>query len=228
MKISFGVITNDPMRLEMVLRKSEISGKMHFVENPESATKGLNKLLGIMEGDGADIAVLTHHDMFYRRGWLAQIERQIGKLPESWVCAGVIGKDMNGLICGQFHDMRVPQDFSTKHIHDFPQPACCMDECVIIINLKKGFRFDEALDGFDLYGTLCVLQAFEMGGTSWIIDAFCEHYCMRPFTWAPSDDFCRNYKWLFDRYTMERVDSTALGLPDGQVTRELIFETSAA
>jgi hypothetical protein len=48
---------------------------------------------------------------------------------------------------------------------------------------------------------------------------------MRPFTWYPEDLFVTNYKWLYDKFTGIRVDSTALGLPeDGKV----IFETSAA
>jgi hypothetical protein len=226
-KISFGVMVNDPLRLDMVLKQSQFprETRCHTINDPESATKGLNLLLGKIEKDGADIAVLTHQDMFYRSGWLAQVKKQIAMLPDSWVVAGVIGKDMNGIICGQFHDMRIPQDFNTKHIHEFPQPACCMDECCIIVNMKKGFRFDETMDGFDLYGTLCVLETWERGGTAWIIDAYAEHFCMRPFTWYPEDLFVTNYKWLYDKFTGIRVDSTALGLPeDGKV----IFETSAA
>ena len=225
-KISFGVMVNDLLRLDMVLQKSQFSKgtKCHTITNPESATKGLNLLLKKIEAEGADVAVLTHQDMFYRSGWLAQVKDQINMLPDSWVCAGVIGKDMNGLICGQFHDMRIPQDFNTKHLHDFPQPACCMDECCIIVNLKKGFRFDETMDGFDLYGTLAVLQTWEAGGSAFILDAYAEHYCLRPFSWYPLDQFCNNYKWLYDKFIGIRVDSTALGLPeDGKVR----FETSA-
>jgi hypothetical protein len=227
LKISFGVMVNDPLRLDMVLKQSELpkSIKCHTLHDPESATKGLNKLLGICEEDGADVAVLCHQDVFFRRGWLSQMKEQISKLPENWMCAGVIGKDMQGLICGMFQDMRIPLDFDTSRIHEFPHPACCFDEAVIIINLKSGFRFDETFEGFDLYGTLIVLQAWESGKSAWVIDARCEHYCMRPFTWHPSDLFVQNYKRLYDKYKNIRVDSTALGLPpDGEIR----FETSAA
>jgi len=225
-KISFGCMVNDPLRVNMVLQQSKIQGSLHYIQGPESATKGLNKLLDIIEKEGADIGILTHQDMFYRAGWLDQVKEQLAKLPDSWVVAGIIGKDLEGRIAGQFHDMRIPLNFNTKHIHEFPQPACCFDECTIIVNMKKGFRFDENLTGFDLYGTLCVLQTWEMGGTAWILDAFAEHYCMRPFTWHPDESFCKNYKWLFDRFDYERIDSTALGLPEGQKTRELIIETA--
>ena len=226
-KISFGVMVNDLLRLDMVLKQSQIPKglKLHFIQNPGSATKGLNLLLDKIEADGADVGILTHQDMYYPAGWIEQVKDQLSKLPESWVVCGIIGKDMQGRIAGQFHDMRIPLDFNTRHIHDFPQPACCFDECTLIFNMKKGFRFDESFEGFDLYGTLCVLQTWESGGSAWVIDAFAEHYCMRPFSWHPDDLFIRNYKRLYDRFQGIRVDSTALGLPpDGEV----IFETSAA
>jgi hypothetical protein len=180
-------------------------------------------LLDEIEKEGADVAVLAHHDMYFRNGWLQKVKAQLAKLPDSWVCAGIIGKDMQGRMCGKFHDMRMVDVLNTSSVHEFPQEACCFDECVIIINMKKGFRFDEALDGFDLYGTLCVLQTWETGGTAWVIDAFCEHYCMRPFSWFPDDDFKRRYKWLYDRYQsrFEKVDSTVF-------VNKPRFETSAA
>lgn len=225
-KISFGVMVNDPLRLDMVLKQSQLpkSLKCHKIDNPESAAKGLNFLLDKIEADGADIGILVHQDMYFRAGWIEQVKEQISKLPENWMCAGVIGKDMQGRICGKFQDMRIPLDFNTSHIHEFPHPACCFDEAVIIINLKTGFRFDETFEGFDLYGTLIVLQAWESGKSAWVIDARAEHFCMRPFTWHPSDLFVENYKRLYDQYKNIRVDSTALGLPeDGKVR----FETSA-
>ncbi len=235
-KIAFGCLVNDIQRLDMVLSKSEIDPMItcHTIKNPESATKGLNKLLDIMREEGDEIAILVHQDMYFRNGWVAQVKAQIEKLPDSWVVAGTIGKDMQGRICGKFQDMRIPLRFDTSDIHDFPQPACCFDECCIIVNLKKDFRFDETLDGFDLYGTLCVLQVWEIGETAWILGAFAEHYCMRPFTWVPSRVFKRNYKWLHKRFKeyqkknlkgkMIRLDSTAIGLP----REEARLETSAA
>jgi hypothetical protein len=128
--------------------------------------------------------------------------------------------------------MRIPDHFNTSDIHSFPHEACCFDEAVIIVNMKKGFRFDESLTGFDLYGTLCVLQAWEKNQTAWVIDAFCEHYCMRPFTWHPDQLFIDNYKTLHDRFSRKwKLDSTALGLsPDAEERLEQIraFMTSAA
>jgi hypothetical protein len=211
-KIAFGVMVNDPQRLDMVFGRSQLEGKAHLVKEPESATKGLNKLLDMMEADGAEIGVLCHQDMFFRNGWIDQLQSQIKLLPESWVVCGPIGKDMEGRVCGKFHDMRIPDVFNTSDLHTFPHPACCFDECVIIVNMKKKFRFNEEMKNFDLYGTLCVLQAWEAGGTAWVVDCFAEHYITRSFQWFPSPEFQKNYKWLYDKYHhLGRVDSTAIG-----------------
>jgi len=210
-RLAFGCLVNDLMRLDMVLRQSEIGGTIRTIKNPETACKGLNKLLGILEDEGADVAVLAHQDMYFRSGWIEQVKAQIAKLPESWIVAGIIGKDMEGAICGRVHDMRIPLHFSTSHV--FPHPASCFDECCILVNLKKGFRFLEEMPGFDLYGTLCVLQAQEMGGTAWMLDAFAEHYCMRPFSWYPDKQFEACFKWLHNRFpNAKRIDSTVIGV----------------
>jgi len=206
-KMGFGVLANDPIRLEMVLRQSEIDGKMYFVKDPASATLGLNKLLDIMQNAGADIGVLTHQDMFYRRGWAETVKAQIERLPDGWVVAGIIGKDMKGDICGRLQDHRMPLIFSSSHT--FPVEASCFDECCILVNLKSQFRFNTRLDGFDLYGTLAVLQAQEMGGSAWIIDAFADHHCTRPFPWHPGEDFYDRLNWIKQQFpNAKRIDST--------------------
>lgn len=214
MRFAFGALVNDMMRLDMCLKQSDLPGELQVIINPESATVGLNKILSIMESGGADVGAFAHQDMHFQQGWLQQVERQIDLLPTSWIVAGIIGKDLDGNICGKFHDMRIAPVFDTSDIHAFPQPASCFDECCILVNLKTGFRFDEGLDGFDLYGTMAVLQAWEMGGTAWIIDAFAEHYCMRPFTWFPDKDFQARFKWLYERFpNAPKIDSTVLGVP---------------
>ena len=225
-KVFMGAMVNDAMRLNMVLQQSQLSNeKLHYVTNPESATRGLNYLLDKADRESADIAVLVHQDVYFRHGWLELVRAQIKLLPENWLSCGVIGKDMTGRICGKFWDHRIPLTFDTSNIHTFPHPACCFDEAVIIINLKHGFRFDESYEGFDLYGTMIVLEGWDRGLSSWVIECMTDHYCMRSFDWHPSDTFCKNYKRMYDKFQGIRVDSTALGLPpDGEVR----FETSAA
>jgi len=232
-KVFWGCMVNDPQRLSMVLQQSQLSGeKLNFIQNPESATKGLNYLLDKADGESADIAILVHQDMYFTHEWLGKVRSQIKLLPDNWVACGPIGKDHTGLICGKFHDTRIPDWFDTSDIHTFPCEVCCFDEAVLIINMKSGFRFDEQLTGFDLYGTLIALQAWESGGSVWVIDAPCSHHCMRSFRWHPDQLFINNYRWLFDKFSAKwKLDSTALGLsPDAEerVKQMREFMTSAA
>lgn len=228
LKVSFGVMINDPLRFDQVFKRSQVEGKLNYIKNPESATKGLNFLLEMAEKDESDVCVLCHQDVYLRNGWVDQLREQIKMLPDSWVCAGIVGKDYQGRICGKFHDMRIPDYFDTSDIHSFPLPACCFDEAVIIINMKKGFRFDTSYEGFDLYGTQVVLKSIQMGGTAWCLGIYTEHFCLRDFGWVPDDLFIENYKRLYDMFEevrkQVRLDSTAIGLPPGE---ELKFETSA-
>lgn len=218
-RISFGVLVNDWVRFGQVFQQSQITGEAHFIKEPESATKGLNELLDIIEAEGADIAVLSHQDMHYKSDWVQKVRAQIEKLPDNWIVAGIIGKDMEGKIAGVFRDMRIPNYFDTSDIHKFPLPASCFDECCIIVNMKSGFRFNEELEGFDLYGSMCCLQAKEMGGTAWILDAYAEHYCLRPFTWRPDEKYCARFKWLWETYNeIGRVDTTAIGFVEDKET----------
>ena len=74
-KFGFGAIVNDAFRLNTVLAKSALPGELHININPESATKGLNNLLDRMEGEGVDIAILAHQDMYFRNGWLEKVKK---------------------------------------------------------------------------------------------------------------------------------------------------------
>ena len=198
----FGCMVNDAYRFNTVLRKSAIPCELNYVINPESATKGLNKLLGMADPD--DVVVLAHQDMYFRNGWFNQMRLQMEKLPDDWGVVGIIGKDLEGRICGRIKDMRIVDPITSDH--ELPHEASCLDECVLIV--RGSFRFDEGLDGFDLYGTLAVLQSWKEGKKGYVIDAPAEHYCMRPFSWFPDKDFERRYKYLLKAYPGMYIDST--------------------
>lgn len=210
----FGALCNDRKRLRQVLQHSELPANItcHIHDNPEKATSALNQLLDKADDDDADICVLAHIDMHFPRGWIQKATEQIRKLPDDWVLAGLIGKDNDGRFCGHLKDSRIPNYFFTNDVHSFPHEAACMDECCIIVNMKSGFRFDEWLEGFDLYGTLGPCQAKDAGGSVWIIDAFATHYCMRPFTWFPDQAFSDNLERIYKKYSHLDVDTTVLGV----------------
>lgn len=208
-KIAFGCMINNIKRFDLILKGSSIEGSPCFtIYDPETATKGLNTLLDTIEKSGAEIGVLTHQDMFYQHQWLPAVKDQLSKLPSDWVIAGIVGKDEKGKLCGNFHDMSSPLWIVSGH--EFPVKCSCIDECTIIVNMKSGFRFDEALLGFDLYGTYACLRANEIG-SAWIIDAWAEHYCTRFFgQWEPGPVFMDVWKWLYDRFPGKRLESTVL------------------
>lgn len=209
-KIAFGCMVNDLNRLNMILRNSEIENvPCYTVMNPDSAAKGLNKLLDIIESKGVEIGILTHQDMYYRRHWINQLKNQLALLPENWVIAGIVGKDEKGNLCGRFHDMSTPLCVASNH--DFPVQCSCLDECTIIVNMKSGFRFDEVMEGFDLYGTYACLRAKEMG-MAFILDAWAEHYCWRfhDIGWEPDELFKKSWQFLKTRFPGQQLYSTVL------------------
>ena len=207
-KVAFGCMVNNKKKLDKILRNSALGrAQCYTIHNPDTATKGLNTLLDIIEESEAEIGVLTHQDMFYANHWLSAMENQIKKLPEDWVIAGLVGKDLEGDLCGRFHDMSTPLWIVSNH--RFPVECSCIDECTIIVNMKSGFRFEE-MEGFDLYGTYACLRAKELG-SAWIIDAWAEHYCTRFHTgWEPDAVFIKMWKWLYDRFPGQKLDSTVL------------------
>ena len=208
-KVAFGCMVNDLKRLDMILRNSEIrETPCYTIMDPESAAKGLNKLLDVIEEKGAEIGILTHQDMYYREAWLSTVQAQLALLPENWVIAGIVGKDEKGELCGRFHDMSTP--LWIKGDQQYPAPCSCIDECTIIVNMKSGFRFDETMEGFDLYGTYAVLRAKELG-TAWIIDPWAEHLCSRFHRgWEPNDTFMSMWKFLYTRFPGQKLHSTVL------------------
>jgi len=222
--IAFGCLVNDRRRFQNVLYASQI-GKdinIHTNENAEYATKGLNELLDVIEQDkNIEIVVLTHQDMYYREGWIEKLRKCLSELPEDWIIAGIIGKDWKGVLQGSLRDTRLPNFFILSKNEDYPIDASCIDECCIIVNLKSGFRFDETLKGFDLYGTLACLQVKEAGGTAWIINNIAEHYITRPFSWLPDETFQKSWTWLYEKYKTKGLQPYTTVLADTSILEAL-------
>ena len=115
-----------------------------------------------------------------------------------------MAKNEMGEECGHIHDKRTPSAWRTNHT--FPQKAFCIDECAVIVNPEKGFRFDESYEGFDLYGTYACLRARELG-TAWIIDCPVTHHPTRSFSWKPSGYFFKAWQQLHHRFPNEPIMS---------------------
>lgn len=209
LKIMVGCLYNDLRVLDITLKKSRLDNVPIFAKyNPESATSGLNKALDIIEKEGGDIAVLAHQDIYFPVGWQKQFTEQISTLPDSWIVAGVWGIDTVGALCGAIYDRRVPGLQGTNH--KFPVKAIALDECCFFVNVKSGFRFDEGLKGFHLYGTYAALRAQESTGTAWILDCPPEHFSQRSRVWVPDDDYKKGCEWLEERFPTQEIYSTVM------------------
>lgn len=207
-KMMIGCIYNDIQILDVVLRHSDLGNMPIFAkQDPESATKGLNEILDNIEKQGGDIAILVHQDIFLPGGWQRQLRERISVLPDSWIVAGIWGVDKQGIYCGSICNHQTPGITTTKH--EFPIEAIALDECCIIVNMESGFRFDEELEGFHLYGTYAGLRGREMG-TVWVIDCSPEHYSHRAFDWRSDDNFEKAWKWLEKRFPTQEIYSTVM------------------
>ena len=205
LRIMLGCIYNDIRKFERILKRSVLESMVIFAKyNTESATKGLNIALDNIEKEDGDIAILAHQDIFFPAGWQRQFTEEILKLPDSWIVAGICGKDMTERYCGSLYDRRLPGLTVTEP--QLPIQAISLDECCIAVNMKSGFRFDEGLEGFHLYGTYAALRAQEMG-TAWVIDCPPEHYTKKPFDWKPDNEFMRGWEWLKKRFPNRRICS---------------------
>ena len=205
MKVFYGVISNDYLTLKRVLLSSELPKIPMNEYTSDSATEGWNEILKDAEKSKYDIAVMSHQDIYYPKEWLLKMEAGLKKLPESWLIAGYygIGKDFKP--CGGIWDRRMTMRLKTPH--DLPCEVLNVDGCAFIVNLNKGFRFEE-LKGFDLYDVYAGLKAKEMGGTVWAIDAPVEHFATRPWNWKPNEVFMENWNWLKQRFPNEKLVST--------------------
>lgn len=205
LKISLGCVYDDVRILNMILRRSDLGNMTIFAKhNPESATKGLNEALGSIEKTDADIAILAHQDMFFPVGWMPRLAEKISQLPDSWIVAGVWGIDKEQRHCGRIYERRTPGITASQH--EFPVEAIALDECCLIVNMQSGFRFDEELEGFHLYGTYAAMRGQEMG-TVWVIDCPPEHFAKRSFDWEPDDDFKKAWEWLKQRFPDQEICS---------------------
>ena len=203
MEIFFGTISNDPLILKMVLLRSDLPGYTVHQAESKTATEGWNALLDAAKG--ADIAVLSHDDVYFPPWWVGTLEKRIFELPDSWIIAGFFGVNENGEECGKIHDRRTPLPIVTPH--KLPMKALTVDGCVFVVNLSKGFRFEE-LPGHDLYDAYMSLRAKEMGGDTWIIDCMPEHYPRRDVRWKPDAKFLEVAGWLKKRFPTEKVVTT--------------------
>jgi hypothetical protein len=129
-----------------------------------------------MRKAGADVVVFAHHDVYLPEGWDSRLEKAVGTLEAeqaNWAVLGVWGLAKDGVATG--HVFCNASGRLLGGSFDRPVECSALDEIVLVLRRSSGVLFDEALAGFDLYGTDICLIATSQGFRSFIIPAFCLH-----------------------------------------------------
>lgn len=216
MKVAYGVLINDENLFYKNFADNVLPIRTIGIFNPLSASTGLNYLLGEMDEAGYEIGILIHQDVELPARWLDRTMEKLKQLPENWLVAGVWGVkvvDGEANYYGHIIDSRMARKIGMKQpvamlAEPIPQQVDALDEVCLIINLRHGFRFSKAMQGFDLYGTYICLWAKNNGLSAWAIDAKFTHNTRRAFSWKPDEVFMGNWEWLGKEFPADYVVST--------------------
>jgi len=193
------------------LMTSRIDGNLEFVMNSTNATEGMNKLFD--KCSKADVVTMVHQDVILPFDWTGKTEKLLNDLPADWGVAGIWGTrlvDGKQAPIGRIADTRLSKLSPDGHVWNGQMPCRVdsLDEVCLIFNMKTGFRFEEELKGFDLYGAYACLRMREMGYEAYVIDNAVMHNTSRPMKWAPDEKFLASWEWLKERFPGQDIIST--------------------
>lgn len=163
---------NEPAILEACLARSpDISSgrlELNVQLNAHSATQAYNRGF---EQTQARFCIFVHQDVYLPAGWLdkaiARIEQLTREHPD-WVVAGPYGIRPGGDAVGRVWDVNLRCELGHP---GFPATAVgSLDELLLICRRASGYRFDENLRPFHMYGVDIVQSALAMGGSAWAIE----------------------------------------------------------
>ena len=119
----------------------------------------------------AKICLLAHQDVYFPKGWLDRAVDVLNALTQShpdWMVAGPYGVSPAGLHVGRVWDVTMKCELGGPGFA--PTQVGSFDELLMILRRPDGFRFDEELPHFHLYGTDLVQTAISMGRTAWAVE----------------------------------------------------------
>ena len=139
--------------------------------NRWSAAQALNQGWERAQGD---LVVFCHQDVEFPPAWIETLRAQIAQVEEAargeWGVAGTFGR------LGRRFFGHVDDRFGKRREGDaLPARVEILDEHCLIARRALPLRFDEALDGFHLYGADLCLQALSEGLDNYAIDACVKH-----------------------------------------------------
>lgn len=165
-------VSNDRVFDACLARSPDVaSGRVPVIveRGATSMARAYNAALARTE---ARICLLAHQDVYLPAGWLDRAMRALEALeadhPE-WLVAGPHGVGLDRRQAGRTWDVAMGQELGEGGGFA-PIAVASLDEHLLILNRADGYRFDEGLPSFHLYGTDMVQTAWTTGRSAWALD----------------------------------------------------------
>jgi len=188
------VASNNPATLDSCLQRSPdvASGALPLVVVRDAPSMTIAYNRGLDRTDRR-ICVFVHQDVYLPQGWLDRTVAALRALSEQdpdWEVAGAFGVDglrQHGRVWDAAFDVELGGPMPA------PVPVTSFDELLLILNRRPGYRFDEALPGFHLYGTDMAQTALSAGRSAYAVEMPVVHNCRMVATLR--GDYAR--AWLY-------------------------------
>lgn len=134
------------------------------VSSAQAYNRGLEQTRG-------EFCIFVHQDVYLPAGWLdraiATLEPLTREHPD-WVVAGPYGVRPDGQHVGRVWDVNLGCELGDPGFP--PTPVGSLDELLLICRRESGYKFDENLRHFHMYGSDVVQSALATKGTAWAVE----------------------------------------------------------
>lgn len=131
---------------------------LHVERGAPSAAIAYNRIL---KATDAPVVVFAHHDVYLPHGWDALLRARLDELPQDWAVFGAYGVGLGGADLGPVWSSSLGSIVGRVPLE--PAPVQSLDELLIVLRRDAGLGFDEALEGWHMYGTDIVQMARAAG-----------------------------------------------------------------
>ncbi|HVE59668.1 MAG TPA: hypothetical protein VNB22_22850 [Pyrinomonadaceae bacterium] len=212
-RIAFAVACNDRavLKRDFMASPDIAAGRYSAAleSGMRSAAATYNALLKKLN---TEFAVFAHQDVYFPAGWAELVLDQIDDLNNrgiEWLTLGCAGTGRDGKIAGHVWSSSINRLIGKNF--ESPVEAQSLDELVLIVNTGHGYKFDENLPGYHLYGTDIVQSGLKSGLKSFVINAPCIHNDKpKPIL---GRDYLEAYKYMQKKWRSElRIQTTVMPL----------------
>ncbi len=211
--IAFAVACNDTAVLTRdFLASPDIANNKYSAAVEKGMVSAAATYNVLLERLNNEYVVFAHQDVYFPAGWADQVLDNIDSLNSSgieWLTLGCIGVGKDAKIRGHVWSSSIDQLIGESF--ESPVEVQSLDELVLIVNTRHGFKFDENLSGYHLYGTDIVQSGIKLGLKSYVINAPCIHNDKpKPIL---GSDYLKAYKYMQNKWRDEpRIYTTVMPL----------------